>query len=192
MGIKQVVLLVGLFAISNLIHGKPTDRYEELTGEQDDFEVIEKEWKEGASEIPPFPDDEMWQPVQIDSLPKHQKAFLDINSLSVSDKDFVVRYWLLIRSKAGGYMASFEGLRCATKEYIVYAYGNPRRDPVVRKVKRPKWKRFGRSRKFDYRVELAEDFFCTGEIPRHRYQIEQAIKGLYEQLNPFDNWTNDD
>ncbi|WP_456379070.1 CNP1-like family protein [Thiolapillus sp.] len=188
---KPVVLLALLFFVAGVLHSAPTDRYEELTGDQDDFEANVKEWKESRSEIPALPDDDAWTQVQIDSLPKNQRAFLDMSTLSISDKDYVVRYWLLVRSTAGGYTATFEGLRCGTGEYVVYAYGNPRRKPAVREVRKPKWKGIGGVRSA-YRKELAEDVFCTGGVPRQRYQIEQAVQGRFEQLNPFDNWTNDD
>ncbi|WP_456415945.1 CNP1-like family protein [Thiolapillus sp.] len=188
---KQVVFLALLLFAMGLSQGAPTDRYEELTGEQDDFEANPKEWKERFSGVPPLPGEGAWTSVRVDSLPKNQRAFLDTNTLSVSDKDYVVRYWLLIRSTAGGYTATFEGLRCGTEEYVIYAYGNPRRKPAVREVKTPKWKEIGGARSA-YRKELAKDVFCTGGVPRERYQIEQAMKGLFEQLNPFDNWTNDD
>ncbi len=188
---KPVVLLALLFSLTSLLHSAPTDRYEELTGDQDDFEANVKEWKESFTQIPPLPDDGAWAQVQIDSLPANQRAFLDLGTMSISDKDYVVRYWLLVRSTAGGYTATFEGLRCGTGEYAVYAYGNPRRDPAVREVKKPKWKKTSHTRS-GYRAELADDVFCSGGVPRERYQIEQAVQGRFEQLNPFDNWTNDD
>lgn len=192
MGIKRVVPLALFLFITGLAQSAPTDRYEELTGEQDDFEANVKEWKESLEKVPAYPGDDQWKQVQIDVLPKNQQAYLDMESLNVSDKDFVVRYWLRIRSSAGAFTATFEGLRCSTGEYVIYAYGDPRRKPVVRKVKMPKWKEYGRKKGANYREELAEDVFCTGKIPRERYQIEQAVKGLFEEHNPFDNWTNDD
>lgn len=192
MRIKQLMISVLLIGFAAGIQAAPTDRYEEMTGEFDDFDGEVKEWKESFSEIPPLPQDSDWRQIRVDALPKNQTAYLDMNTLAISHKDFVVRYWLLIRSKAGAFTISYEGLRCSTKEYIVYAYANPRRKPVVRKQKMPKWKKYGLLKKGDYRAELAEDFFCTGEIPRQKRQIEQSARGLFEAHNPFDNWTNDD
>ncbi|WP_456407035.1 CNP1-like family protein [Thiolapillus sp.] len=189
---KQGILLALFVFVTGVAASAPTDRYEELTGDQDDFEASVKEWKEALGEIPPFPDDDAWKQVEIDVLPENQRAYLDMENLNVSEKDFVVRYWLLIRSSAGAFTATYEGLRCSSKEYVIYAYGDPRRDPVVRKVKKPKWREYGRMKRGNYRGELAQGYFCTGEIPRERYQIEQAVKGLFESHNPFDNWTNDD
>ena len=190
--LHNTVLLVCLLTLVGLTQAEPTDRYEELTGEQDDFDSVEKVWHESTTDVPPLPDERAWSEVPLDALPDGQKAFLDLDTLTVSKKDYVVRYWLLIRSKAGGYRATFEGLRCATKEYVIYAYGDPRRKPAVRRVKQPKWKSYGRSKRSDYRVELGHDLFCSGEVPRRIPQIEQGIRGLFEAHNPFDNWTNDD
>ncbi|WP_457673469.1 CNP1-like family protein [Thiolapillus sp.] len=174
------------------VSAAPTDRYEELTGEQDDFEADVKEWKEFRTEVPPFPPEDAWVPVSLDSLPEKLHAYLHMDSLNVSDRDFVVRYWLLVRSERGGYTATFEGVRCDTREYVVYAYGDPRRSPAIRKVKLPKWRSLWGQKSGNYRQELAEDVFCAGETPRRKYQMEQAVKGLYEAHNPFNNWMNDD
>lgn len=169
----------------------PTDPYEELTGEQDDFDVVEKPWKEERGEIPPLPGEKQWSPVRLDTLPKNQHAFLDLHSLSVGAHDQVVRYWIRIRSDGGGNMTSYEGVHCGQRHYIVYAYAHPRRKPPVRKVPHPKWKNID-SRGAAYRQELFQDVFCSGEAPRTLRQIRQAAQGRYEQMNPWDNWTNDD
>ncbi|WP_456448877.1 CNP1-like family protein [Thiolapillus sp.] len=190
-GIKQWFLISLLLCAGGLL-AAPTDRYEELTGDQDDFEADVKEWKEFRTEVPPVPADDAWTPVSIDALPKNLHAYLDMNSLNVSDKDFVVRYWLLIRSDKGAYTASFEGVRCSAREYILYAWGYKKRTPPVRPVKQPRWRPLGNGRSGNYRQELAEDVFCAGETPRRKYQIKQAVKGLYEAHNPFNNWMNDD
>ncbi len=189
---KHLVLLGLLVGFVAGLQAAPTDRYEELTGEEDDFDADVKEWKEAESEIPALPDEGDWQQIQIDALPKSQHAYLDLKSLTRSDKDFVMRYWLLIRSKAGAFTMTYEGLRCSTEEYVVYAYANPKRKPSVRKVRKPKWKKYGTVSRVNYRAELAGDFFCSGEVPRQKSQIEQAVRGLFETHNPFDNWTNDD
>jgi len=170
----------------------PTDRYEELTGEQDDFEADVKEWKEFRTEIPPLPEDDAWTEVPLDALPKNMHAFLDMDSLNRSDKDFVLRYWLLIRSDKGAYTATWEGLRCSAREYVIYAWGYKNRKVALRRAKQPRWRPLSAQSSGNYRLELADDVFCAGETPRRKFQIEQAVKGLYEAHNPFNNWMNDD
>ncbi len=186
------LLLLSLLLCGGALSAAPTDRYEELTGEQDDFDVDAKEWKEFRTEIPPLPGEASWTAVPVDALPKNLHAYLDMNTLNVSDKDFVVRYWLLIRSDRGGYTATWEGVRCATGEYVVYAYGYRDRQPSLRRMKSPKWRPLGGRSASNYRYELATDIFCAGEVPRKKFQMEQAVKGLYEAHNPFNNWVNDD
>jgi hypothetical protein len=50
--------------------------------------------------------------------------FVDGATLSVS-KDGIVRYVLVARSPDGVQNVSFEGMRCATAEHRVYAFGRP-------------------------------------------------------------------
>jgi hypothetical protein len=51
------------------------------------------------------------------------RFFIDAASLSLGE-DGVVRYALVARSPGGAENASFEGLRCETGEYRVYAVGH--------------------------------------------------------------------
>ncbi len=184
--------MLSLLLCGGALCAAPTDRYEELTGEQDDFDADVREWQEFRTEIPPLPEEDSWMPVSVDALPKNLHAYLDLNTLNLSDKDFVVRYWLLIRSDRGGHTATWEGVRCGTGEYVVYAYGYMNRKSPVRPVKQPKWRALSGRGGSNYRQELATDVFCAGTEPRKKFQVEQAVKGLYESHNPFNNWMNDD
>ncbi len=191
------MFLIRFLPVFLLLHftsalAEPTDRYEELTGEQDDYEVVGKNWIESGSKVPPMPQQGDWSPVRMDSLPENQHAYIDMHSLRLNRKDYVVRYWLLIRSNGGGFSATFEGMRCATGEYIIYAYGYKDREPPLRKLSLPKWRRISKVNGFNYRAELQQDVICAGETPRSERQIGQAVKGLFEQHNPQDNWSNDD
>ena len=191
MSASRLLILLGIFLSHGLL-AAPTDRYEELTGEQDDYDVVEKPWKEIRGEIPSIPAAGQWTEVQIDSLPRNQHAFLALDSVTVGEKDLVVRYWLSIRSDGGGFMTTYEGVHCSQRNYVVYAYAYPNRKPPLRKVHIPKWKPIPAARSMRYRAELVDDVFCSGSVPRSVRQIRQAALGRYEQANPFDNWTNDD
>jgi len=188
--IKRLILLVILF--SQGVLAESTDRYEELTGEEDDFDVVEKPWQEQRGEVPPLPGKDQWLPVRLDTLPKDQHAFIDLDTLTIGARDQVVRYWLSIRSSGGGSMTTYEGVHCGNMEFIVYAYGYSDRKPSLRPVRTPKWKKIAAQRSAPYRWELAQDVLCSGEVPRTLRQIDQAAKGRFEKMNPFDNWTNDD
>ena len=187
---KYLIPLVILF--SRGVLAEPADRYDEITGEADDFDVVEKPWKEERGEIPPLPGKGDWVPVRLDSLPRNQHAFIDLKRLTIGKRDQVVRYWLSIRSDGGSAMTTYEGLHCGNRNFVIYAYAYPRRKPPLRPVRNPKWKPLKGWKGNAYRWELMQDVLCSGEVPRSLRQIEESAKGRYEKMNPFDNWTNDD
>ncbi len=188
---SRLLILLGIFLFHAAL-AAPTERHADLTADLNDSAAVEKPWKEVRGEIPPIPEESQWTEVRVDTLPENQHAFLALDSVSVGEKDLVVRYWLSIRSDGGGFMTTYEGLHCGQRNYIVYAYAHPRRKPPLRKVRNPKWKPVSASRNMRYRVELTDDVFCSGRVPRTVRQIRQSALGRYEQANPFDNWTNDD
>ena len=181
-----------LLLVCRQAQAAPTDRYEELTGEEDDFKVVEKPWKEHRGKVPPLPAEDQWSPVRLDELPEGQQAYIDLHSLTIGEKDEVVRYWLSIRSKGGGNMTDYEGLHCGKREFIIYAWGNARREPAVREVREAKWRPVREEVRSPWRWELMKDVLCSGEVPRTPRQIAESAAGRYELNNPFDNWTNDD
>jgi len=183
-------LLLLLFIAAGAI-AAPTDRYEEVTGEEDDFDVIEKPWQESALQLPELPAEDAWATIPMDSLPATQELALGENSILIDKKDWVVRYWLLIRSTGGAYNASYQGLRCRTREVVTYAYGQKHRDPMVTRVKEPRWTAIGNRRKGNYHHELAHYIFCSGEVPRTPKQMQQAIDGVFELTNPYQDYFDD-
>ena len=180
-----------LILVAGVLRAEPTDRYEELTGEADDLEHQGgKKWKESAVKVPELPAEADWIQLHMDELPKNQQFFLGRGTVSVDDKDYVSRYWMLIRSRSGGYNASFEGTRCSTEEYIIYAYGHQEEIPQVRNVETPLWQKISRTTNFNYRRELALDYLCAGATPKSPDQIIQSVKGLYESHNPYSEYTD--
>lgn len=183
-----LILLLFLAACAN---AEPTDRYEELTGEHDDFDAIEKPWQESEVKIPDLPADDTWATIPMDSLPPSQKLALGKDSIRIDKQDWVVRYWLLISSTGGGYNASYQGLRCRTRQTVVYAYAQKRPEPTINPVKEPKWTDIGNRRKGNYAHELAHYIFCSGEVPRTRKQMQQAMDGIFQLTNPYQDYFDD-
>ena len=177
-----------LLFIAAGVAAEATDRYEELTGEGDDFEVIETPWEESAVKVPELPEDDGWLTIAMDSLPSTQSLALGKDTIRIDKNDWVVRYWLLLRSTGGAYNAMYQGLRCKTRETITYAYGQKRREPVVVQVKEPRWVAIGPRRKGNYVQELSHYIFCSGEVPRTPQQIQDAIDGTFELKNPYQDY----
>lgn len=183
-------LILLLFIAASAI-AEPTDRYEEVTGEEDDFDAIERPWQESTIKVPKLPADDDWDTIPMDSLPATQKLALGKNSILIDKKDWVVRYWLLITSTGGAYNASYQGLRCRTRQFVTYAYGQKDQDPKVTPVKEPRWTDIGPRRRGNYHHELAHYIFCSDEVPRTPKQMQQAIDGVFELTNPYQEYFDD-
>ena len=174
-----------LFLVSGNLYAEATDRYEELSGEEDDREFIGKEWQEGKASIPELPDDNAWTAVEMDALPKSQQLYLALDSVSVSKKDWVTRFWLLIRSRGGAYNAMYEAIRCGSDEFKTYAYGRKGRDPEVKLVDSAKWQDLGLRGRGNFRRELASYYICKESVPKTPEEIGQSIEGLFDSHNPW-------
>ena len=95
-------------------------------------------WKEGAINLPPFPQEGDLVEFEVDGAPGQFRYFIDGKNLAIGD-DRVVRYTLVIRSDSGANNISFEGMRCDSWEHKVYAYDNGRGE--FRRVASPEWER---------------------------------------------------
>ncbi len=138
----------------------PYARFEE----QDDYnEALEVPWVELEVQVGQGPDRAALVELENRHLPPGMRLFADLEHLSVSDEDHVSRLWLVVRSRQGAENASYEGFRCATGEYKVYAYYNPKRSKPLRPVKLPRWRPIRRG---TWRAELARETLCSDTNPR--------------------------
>ena len=141
-------------------------------------------WREFSAEIPPLPDPGEFLPLKLDSLPQGMAAHLHISTLSVGERDAIVRYWVLLTGQGGGFNATFEGVRCNTGEFKVYAYGYPKRQQKVKTVPDPKWRAIKADR-YDFRGELTRDYLCAGTSPRKLAQIELEVRDTSRYDDPL-------
>jgi hypothetical protein len=85
------------------------------------------------------------------------RFFVDQASVSV-DKDRIVRYVLVARSPQGIDNVTFEGMRCATREYRVYALGHADGTWSTRPTP---WETLRGAAVAPARRTLARDYFCS-------------------------------
>jgi hypothetical protein len=78
-------------------------------------------WREVDVPLPGYPRDENLLPFFV-SAASTFRFYVDGASLSVGE-DGVVRFVLVARSAQGAESISFEGMRCSTAEYRIYATG---------------------------------------------------------------------
>jgi len=81
-------------------------------------------WKEGATNVPPWPKDGDLIEFSVDDPSSQFRQFIDGKHISVG-ADGAVRYTLVVESRSGARNVSFEGLRCTPHgAFKIYAYGD--------------------------------------------------------------------
>jgi hypothetical protein len=144
--------------------------------------IEEKAFKETEAELPVYPQ----EAGLLEFLPRRNSAFhsyIDGQSLSIGE-DRVVRYSMLIKSPSGAVNTSYEGLRCKTSEYKVYAFGTD--GSQWAKVPDPQWQKIPRLTG-DFRFALYKDYYCDVEAiaGRNAKDLIANLKG-----NPLNNVTD--
>jgi hypothetical protein len=89
---------------------------------ESDWEIKQKEldWKEGEFTLPAVPSGKGLIEFSVSAV-NNFKFLVDPQSISVG-ADGVVRYAMVARSPAGAETVSFEGIRCKSGIFKVYAY----------------------------------------------------------------------
>ncbi len=91
----------------------------------------DRRWKEGATNLPPWPNDRDLVEFSVDDPEPRLRYYIDGKHLSIG-ADGAVRYTLIVESRSGVRNLSFEGLRCTPSGvFKVYAYGNNSRFEAV-------------------------------------------------------------
>ena len=135
-------------------------------------ESLEVPWVEIETQVSKLPQEKNLKELQVDkltSMPSGMRFSMDLENVTVSDKDYVTRTWFVVRSD-NAYNGTYEGIRCATGEYKVYAYANPTRSKPLRVVKMPRWKKI---RGGTYRAEVARDYICDETRPKPEHAVKQ-------------------
>jgi hypothetical protein len=127
----------------------------------------QRNWREIEVVLPALPQQKDLLPFFVSSASSVQ-FYIDSASLSAG-ADGVVRYVLVARSAQGAQSVSFEGIRCSTSEYRIYATGgsggwlrstSPWRPIAPRAIQR-------------WHNELRDEYFCPLGNP-----IRTAAEGV--------------
>jgi hypothetical protein len=123
---------------------------------EEDFDDAEKSWQEVAVQLPGAPKQENLLPFYV-SPAATQEFEIDLNSVKLGE-DGVVRYVLVATSPSGVKNISFEGIRCATDERKLYAFGRP--DGTWSRSRRDRWEQITSTIPNRQHAALAYDYFC--------------------------------
>ena len=144
--------------------------------------IEEKDFKEADLELPAYPAESDLIEFQL-RRNSTNRYYVDPKSISIGP-DRVVRYSAVIKSQSGALNTSYEGLRCKTSEFKVYAYGIKSGD--WSRARDPQWRNIARA-SHDYRFALYKDYFCDIEAiaGRNAKDLIANVKG-----NPLNNVTD--
>jgi CNP1-like family len=142
----------------------------------------EKEFREIEVTLPPSPAESGLLAFQLRQNSANQ-FYIDRNSISIGP-DRVVRFSAVIKSPSGALNTSYEGMRCKTSEYKVYAYGAENGEWM--KAHDSQWRWIERS-SANFRFTLYKDYFCDTEAiaGRNEKDLIANLKG-----NPLNNVTD--
>ena len=117
-------------------------------------------WKEVEIKLPAYPKMDELIEFFVSSASSF-RFFIDPVSLSPAGRDGVVRYTLVAHSSSGVANVSYEGMRCSTNSYKLYALGNEGRWSVRESDWRPLEPRSVQR----WHLELRSRYFCPGNAP---------------------------
>jgi len=145
-------LLLVVFSLTSVVSFAATDDFDE--------EYEKRPWQELALRLPPAPDPAAQMPFYV-SAATDNRFTIDRKSLSV-DTDGVVRYVLTIATSGGARNVTYEGMRCETREYRIYASG--RLDGAWSKSRINEWTRIKDVVANRHHAALFLEYFCPGGV----------------------------
>lgn len=137
-----------------------------------DFDADKKPWAETQAVLPAAPKAARLVPFEVSAATAH-RHFIDADSVSAGE-DGVVRYTVVIRTAGGAENVSFEGMRCATGERKLYAFGRP--DGTWSRNPRASWETIQVRLASSYQRELFFHYFCTVDGAADMRTIRRALQ----------------
>jgi hypothetical protein len=175
--LKALALVVACVATGALLAGcssasKPTNK--------DDSAFVylldrKGNWVENQVDtLPPLPQESNLLPFEVSGNTPLQFA-IDRNSLSVGT-DGVVRYTVVVTSPSGARNVNYEGIRCDTYEWRLYAGLNADHDDWDRTVAN-EFSRIENGALNAYHAALYQDYMCANKMPTGKAaQIVENIR----------------
>lgn len=146
----------------------------------DEDDDLPKGWQEKTVTFPSAPAESAWMPFFV-SAATDNRFFVDGGSISV-DEDGVVRYVLKVQTVGGARNVSYEGMRCETREWRLYATG--RLDGSWSPSRAKNWQRIVDVPQNRQHAALFLEYFCPGGgIVRSADEARDALKRGVHPVN---------
>jgi len=108
---------------------------------------------------------------------------IDPDSISVQpEPDAEVRYTLKATSRQGAVNLNYEGIRCSTRQKIIYAVG--RSDGSWSASRAPEWTAIYAKGPNIQHATLANGYFCSGTVANNLHNIIDRIQSKKPQDDP--------
>ena len=137
---------------------------------------------EAAVTLPQYPTPENFLPFEVNATTPFL-FFVDAKSLSIG-ADQVVRYSLIAKSADGALNVSYEGMRCANKQFRIYAFG--RSDNTWSESRNSRWEPIRTNSRNAPREALHSDYFCPSS-GSNIVSAEEGVRVLKRGGNPRAN-----
>lgn len=160
---RRLALLIAATFAAGAVQAQPVPEDRSRIQRQKSEYELEQErlnWQEGEVKLPAYPKTEGLLEFFVSGASSF-RFFIDPASLSPGNKDGVVRYTLIARSPSGYSNISYEGIRCATSSYRVYATGNEGRWMP----KDAEWRPIEPKTVQRWHLVLRSTYFCPVRIP---------------------------
>lgn len=117
----------------------------------------EPKWQEDEDvALPAFPNESNLAEYYVSAVATN-RYFVDTASIAMGG-DGVVRYALVVRTAGGATNVTFEGLRCDSMQYKIYATG--RTDAQWARARRVEWRPVENKPVNRHHAALSRDYFC--------------------------------
>lgn len=169
--VKTIMPLVIYGIVSAPAYALEDLNNDSFTGYAD--QEIAEPWRELSVTIPPFPNEKNLQQVPVPAI-NSMRLSLDKTSIDLA-QDGVVRFVYIIESQTGVRNVFYDGIRCATREYKTYAFGDTDSKFVV--LQDAQWHDLPYHENNTFRYTLSKHYICDKSyVPRSPRAILRAIR----------------
>lgn len=162
LNLTRAVFAVAMLAIAAGTLAQTNDNDNDLDAYFAKKEAARKNWQESAYTLPPAPQDSDLATYPVSATTTLTFA-VDTKTLTTTP-DGLVRFTSVITSPQGARNVTFEGIRCETYEYRIYATGNP--DGTWIPSRDTAWHRIRGYSANGYQGALYRDYFCENKLVR--------------------------
>jgi hypothetical protein len=166
------MVAAALVALAGNACGAPLDEF---------FSNPDRGWTEIEAQLPAPPTEKSLVEFYVSPNTSFRFA-LDRDSITIGS-DGVVRYTLVATSDRGVRNIRFEGLRCQTNEFKVYAFASA--EGKWEKSRTPSWKRVAEASGNREEAALAKDSICENGLPFSADDIVKRLKASARGSIPY-------